>query len=350
MNIKKTLVVFDFDGTLFKSPYKPEGWKGAWWSNIKSLTPPLMPQHPGNEWWNDEICEEAFVSLADPAAYTIMLTGRIDKVFNERVNELLEQKGFNFPYVGLAKLHTSIDSKFQHLDKILSDNPYFEKIIFYDDRTEHFPLFEEYCNKKELECEVIPVKEAYTMLEGKQTNKNKVYVLIGPPGVGKSTYIRNNSALRDATIISRDNIVERVAEENGYTYTQMFGNTPELKELNKQINNQLAISIDSASKSEKDVVVDMTNMNVSSRANILNKFPKNKFIRIALDFMPDESNFDNLMKSNDFRNSELKNKGKDKDISRNVLRSMFDRYEPPTEEEGFDRVTDIDVDARLSNM
>lgn len=350
MNIKKTLVVFDFDGTLFKSPLKPSDWKGAWWSNIKSLTPPLVPETPGEEWWNDEICEEAFSFLKDKTAYTVMLTGRIDRVFNQRVNQLLETKGFDFPYVGLAKLNTSIDSKIQHLDKLLSDNPYFEKIIFYDDRTEHFPLFEKYCEEKDLECEVIPVKEAYTLLEGKQEQKNKVYVLIGPPGVGKSTYIKNNSALRDAVIISRDNIVERVAEENGYTYTQMFDNTPELKELNKQINNELASSIDSASRSGKDVVVDMTNMNSGSRANVLNKFPRNKFMRIALDFMPDESNFDNLMKSNEFRNAELKKKGKDKDINRNVLRMMFDRYEPPTEDEGFDRITDIDVNARLSKI
>jgi len=66
--------------------------------------------------------------------------------------------------------------------------------------------------------------------------------------------------------------------------------------------------------------------------------------------MPDESNFDNLMKSNDFRNLELKKIGKDKEINRNILRMMFDRYEPPTEEEGFDRITDIDVNARLSKV
>lgn len=350
MNIKKTLVVFDFDGTLFKSPYKPEDWKGAWWSNIKSLTPPLVPENPGNEWWNDEICEEAFSSLADPELYTVMLTGRIDRVFNKRVNELLENKGFNFPYVGLAKLHTSIDSKIQHLDKLLSDNPYFEKIIFYDDRTEHFPLFEEYCKDKKLECKIIPVKEAYTLLEGKEPPKNKVYVLIGPPGVGKSTYIKNNSALKDAVIVSRDNIVERVAEENGYTYTQLFGNTPEIKELNKKINSELSSNIESASTGNKDVVIDMTNMNIKSRASVLGRFPKSKFMRIALDFMPDSSNYESLLKSNELRNIELKKQGKDKDITRSVLQMMIDRYEPPTEEEGFDRITDIDVNPRLSKI
>lgn len=348
--MKKTLVVFDFDGTLFKSPIKPSNWKGAWWSNIKSLTPPLVPESPGQEWWNDEICEKAHESLNDSGNYTVMLTGRVDRVFNERVNQILKDNELNFPYVGLAKLNTSFDSKVQHLDKLLADNPFIEKIIFYDDREEHFPLFEQYCEEKEVECEVIPVKEAYTMLENKNRHQNKVYVLVGPPGVGKSTYIKNNSAMRNSVIISRDNIVERVAEENGLTYTKMFNFDPQIKKLNDEINSELARNIDEASKGDRDVVVDMTNLNVSSRANLLNKFPRNKFMMIALDFMPDYSNFDNLMKSNELRDEELKKSGKDKTITRKILQSMFDRYEPPTEDEGFDRVTDIDVNTRLSNI
>jgi GTPase Era involved in 16S rRNA processing len=350
MKIKKTLVVFDFDGTLFKSPLKPKDWKGAWWSNIKSLTPPLMPEKPDDSWWNDKVCEDAFEALSNPEYYTVMLTGRIDRVFNERVNQLLDQKGLSFPYVGLAKLSTSIDSKIQHLNKLLSDNPYFEKIIFYDDREEHFPLFEQYCKEKDLECEVIAVKESYTLLEGQEKPENKVYVMVGPPGVGKSTYIKNNSAMKNCIIISRDSIVERVAEENGYTYTELFNNTPEIKELNKQIDQELENNINNASKGGRDVVVDKTNMNIKARASILNRFPRNKFTRIALDFMPDISNFDNLMKSNEFRNIELTKSGKNKNISRLVLQMMFDRYEPPTEEEGFDRVTEIDVNPRLAKF
>ena len=350
MNIKKTLVVFDFDGTLFKSPLKPKDWKGAWWSNIKSLTPPIMPEEPDDSWWNDKVCESAFEHLNNPEHYTILLTGRIDRVFNKRVNQLLEQNDLLFPYVGLAQLSTSIDSKFQHLDKILSDNPYFEKIIFYDDREEHFPLFEQYCEQKDLECEVIPVKESYTLLEGQEKPQNKVYILVGPPGVGKSTYIKNNFAMKNSTIISRDIIVERVAEENGYTYTELFSSDIKFNDLNNQINAELAENIEKVSRDGKDVVVDMTNMSVKSRANLLNKFSKNKFTRIALDFMPNPSNFDNLMESNERRNAKFLRVGKSKYISSAVLQMMFDRYEPPTEEEGFDRVTKIDVNTRLSNL
>lgn len=349
MNVKKTLVVFDFDGTLFKSPLRPSKWKGRWWSDSRSLSPPLVPEEPGDEWWNDKICEQAFDSLTDNSVYTVLLTGRLDKVFNERVHDLLESKGLRFPYVGLAELDTSIDSKIQHLDKLLTDNHFIEKIIFYDDRTEHFPLFENYCEEKQLDCEVIPVKESSIVLEQQEKQKNKVYILIGPPGVGKTTYINKNIP-EEVYQISRDDIAERVGRENGLTYTQMFGNSELVKQLNKQINSELDNNIDLASKGNKDVVIDMTNMSVKSRKNLLNRFKSSQFIRIALDFMPNISNFENLMKSNTIRNLELNKSGKDKIISRSVLERMFANYEPPTEQEGFDQIKKIDVDSRLGRM
>lgn len=348
MKVKKVLVVFDFDGTLFKSPLKPSNWKGPWWSNIRSLSEPLVPENPGREWWNDKLCEKAQEQLTIPENYTILLTGRIDKVFSDRVNQLLEQNDLLFPYVGLAELDNSFDSKVQHLDRLLVHNPYFEKIVFYDDREEHYPLFKDYCKRKGIECEVIPVKEAYTLLEERQVPTNKVYVLVGPPGVGKSTYIRNNIAMANSTIISRDVIVERVAQENGYAYTEMFNSDPIIKELNEKINEELTQNIQEASLNENDVVVDMTNLNKKSREVLLTAFPKTKFTRIALNFMPDTSNFDNLLKINEQRDRELNKKGKKKTITRKILQTMFDRYEAPSEEEGFDRVTNIDINSRLS--
>lgn len=347
MSVKRILTVFDFDGTLFKSPLKPSSWKGAWWGNIKSLTPPMVPEVPGDEWWNDGICEKAFDSLYDKESYTILLTGRIDKFFNERVNELLKLKGLNFPYVGLSQRNSSIDSKLHHLKEILNDNPYFEKIIFYDDREEHFPMFEKFCKDNKLGCEIVHVKEQYMSLEGE---KKKLFVLVGPPGVGKSTYINNNPELRDSLIISRDNIAERVAEENGYTYSELFRPTPETKQLNKEINKELEDNIQNAVNSDKNVAVDMTSMSIRSRAKFLSLFKPDKFLRIAIKFMPSEDNIDNLLKSNSNRNLELKKQGKEKNISSKVIFDMLKNYEEPTEEEGFDRVVNVDVNSHLSKL
>ena len=57
-------------------------------------------------------------------------------------------------------------------------------------------------------------------LESGASNRKKIYVLVGPPSVGKSTWVKDNAP--DSYIISRDDIVEKVAGEYGWTYDDMF--------------------------------------------------------------------------------------------------------------------------------
>lgn len=53
-------------------------------------------------------------------------------------------------------------------------------------------------------------------------DEKKIYILIGPPAVGKSTWVENNLGNQDLHVINRDEIVEEVAEENDLTYDDMF--------------------------------------------------------------------------------------------------------------------------------
>jgi len=350
MNVIKHLVIFDFDGTLFKSPRRPNKWRGKWWGNTASLMEPLVPPVPDGSWWNNEICERAFEHLSDKECYVIMLTGR-KELFSNRVKELLSQKELGFPYIGLADDGGAAESKLAHVKSLLSNNPYIDYITFYDDREEHFPIFKEFCNDNNLGCKIIHVPEAYTMIEGQEDiQKKKLFVLIGPPGVGKSTWIKNNVQFNSSTVISRDAIVDRVAEENGLTYNDMWKNDPKIEELNKRISNMLQRNIEEAAKSEKDIIIDMTNMNVKTRKQWLNKFNRNRFTRVAVDFMIDKSNMEKLIKINQDRDEQLRTQGKSKKISRDVILSMLNRYERPTEEEGFDRVTKINVDDRIGKI
>jgi predicted kinase len=350
MSEKNTLVVFDFDGTIFKSPYRPKGWKGKWWSNIDSIVPPVVPQIPDDVWWNEEIVLEAVSSIKHTESRVILLTGRLNNVFKVRINELLKSKELEFDFVGLAELDTSISSKIKHLEQQLQENKNIDKIIFYDDREEHYSLFEGYCKESGVECIINKVKEAYTVLDNKAIPDKKLYVLIGPPGSGKSTYIKNNFSSKDVIVLSRDEIVERVAEENGKTYNEMFSFNKEIRELNSIVTEELERNIDHASKSEKTVIVDMTNMNQKSRKNFLNRFPSDKFFRVAVDFTPELSQLDNLLKINVERDESLKKIGKRKIITNEILTSMMERYEPPSEEEGFNRITKIDISDRLNKV
>ena len=80
--------IFDFDGVYFKSPKKPEGWKGGWWGKEVSLLPPHVPNIPPKYFFNKMIIEE---SLKDNSK-NFVVTGRIYK-FESRIKELVKISG-----------------------------------------------------------------------------------------------------------------------------------------------------------------------------------------------------------------------------------------------------------------
>lgn len=98
------LVVFDFDRTLFWSPLPPEGLSnGDWWRSVRSLSPPHVPEKPGEKHWNKSVVAAAKKSLADSKTYTVLLTGRKDAYtdLKRRVHDLIQQAGLRFDRVFL---------------------------------------------------------------------------------------------------------------------------------------------------------------------------------------------------------------------------------------------------------
>jgi predicted kinase len=95
----------------------------------------------------------------------------------------------------------------------------------------------------------------------------KIWILCGLPGVGKSTWVKNN--IPNAHIISRDQLVESVAAQHGITYDAAFDNTPECAAVQKEVNHLLNKQIEAAGSKDfdhqKDVVIDMTNLTERSR-------------------------------------------------------------------------------------
>ena len=90
-------------------------------------------------------------------------------------------------------------------------------------------------------------------------SRPRIYVLVGPPGVGKGWWVENNA--KDAYIISRDNIVDDVRKPHGLKYDDMFG--PRGRSLSKEIDTRFRERVKGAIDSGQDIVVDMTNMGVS---------------------------------------------------------------------------------------
>lgn len=144
--------------------------------------------------------------------------------------------------------------------------------------------------------------------------------LIGPPAAGKSTWVAKHG--KGSIIISRDDIVDSM--RGNMSYNDTFLN----REFQKKVNSVLASHISKSIKSGKDIIVDMTNMSVKSRANILNRIG-DEYHRKAIVFKVDKSELIRRMKQRERETG--------KHIPMKVLDSMISRYEPPTYDE-FDEI------------
>ncbi|KAA8493894.1 hypothetical protein FVE85_6997 [Porphyridium purpureum] len=87
-----TLDVVDFDGTLVWTPGPEDGrnlyqsctgvpfpWSG-WWGRPESLRPPLVPSPAPRDMLNDELAQRLRASWKDPTHFSIVLTGRVEKL------------------------------------------------------------------------------------------------------------------------------------------------------------------------------------------------------------------------------------------------------------------------------
>lgn len=137
------LHVYDFDGTLFRSPHAPAVWDADWWSDPASLLPPCVPDNPGNEWWISSTVGSAKQSISDSNVFSIMMTGRKDQsAFRYRVPELLKQKGLNFDAVHLDQgSGNSLGGKIKTILKYLSRYPLIDTVRIWDDRGSHLRQF-----------------------------------------------------------------------------------------------------------------------------------------------------------------------------------------------------------------
>lgn len=129
-----TLYIFDFDGTLFRSPAKPALWKGGWWGKQESLNPPCVPQIPDSDWWISDVVGKAKEAQSNPKAISVMMTGRGAEVFSARIDELLSGVGLNFDQVLLSDSYDTVAFKSGEIRKILEQTPSIMEVNIYDDR------------------------------------------------------------------------------------------------------------------------------------------------------------------------------------------------------------------------
>jgi len=138
----KTLCVFDFDETLFRSPKQPKHFKGNWKINKESLADPYVPKQPPDSFWNLKVLNDARKSLKDEESYCILLTGRVGDIFEDRIKELIFQKNLNFDEIHLNNFSSdTVEFKIEKINNVLRRNPSIKNIIFWDDNKEYLKKY-----------------------------------------------------------------------------------------------------------------------------------------------------------------------------------------------------------------
>jgi len=153
-------------------------------------------------------------------------------------------------------------------------------------------------------------------------------ILVGPPCSGKSTFVQNNNF---DVVISFD---EQIMKLPGETYNDKFKYMEDNKTNTCGIMDSLVRTYNKAVKEDKNIVVDMTNMNEKSRRRWLNN-RRNKRNYTAVVFY---RSFDDILESSAKRSTEY-----GKDIPESVIIDCMKRFQYPIYGEGFNSIQEYFV-------
>lgn len=151
---------------------------------------------------------------------------------------------------------------------------------------------------------------------------SKLCIMVGIPGSGKSTYIKNYAS-ENAKIVSRDNIRFSLLKEGNKYFSK-----------EKEVLKILYATVNDYLRQEYDVYVDATHITKRSRHKLLSNLNLNKDIQtIAIHI---KTPLSHALKNNHNRI------GTQYYVPPEVIKKFYDMAEPPTLEEGFDKIFSIE--------
>ena len=148
----------------------------------------------------------------------------------------------------------------------------------------------------------------------------KVYVLVGVPGSGKSTWAKSQDWLQDCVYISTDELVEEHARQVGKTYTEVFNDyMPEAVEL-------MTKQVIEAREQGRDIIWDQTSTSVASRKKKFRLLPNYEHIAVVFHEPP----------INELKERLANRPGKI--IPWEVVSNMINNFEMPSTNEGYKEI------------
>lgn len=150
-------------------------------------------------------------------------------------------------------------------------------------------------------------------------NKSKLYLLMGAPGSGKSTYLKNRFS-QQPVVVSRDAIRFNMVREDEEYFSKE-------KEVFREYIEQIRIAL----KFNKEVFADATHLNENSRAKVLFALGKDLkdvevnviWVRVPLEV---------AITQNELR------LGTRAYVPKSVIRRMYSQATMPSKEEGFEHI------------
>ena len=145
----------------------------------------------------------------------------------------------------------------------------------------------------------------------------KCYQLIGVPGAGKSTWIKNQEWAKDCAIVSTDMWVDLEAERVGKTYSEIFD------EYMPHAVKLMANHVELARDKNMDIIWDQTSTSVGSRRKKFNMLPDYEHIAVVFP-TPEMEELKRRLASRPGKN-----------IPSHVMVQMIRSFVMPTLDEGF---------------
>ena len=159
-----------------------------------------------------------------------------------------------------------------------------------------------------------------------------VYMMIGVPCSGKSTYVKKNLLKPYTTVLSTDDVIEKLADMAESTYSECFEWA--IKPASKVLN----LKRDHAIANIRNVVYDQTCLTVNSRQSKLLPYPvreHNCYRKVAVFIVPPSLVV--LLE----RNEERRKVGKF--LPPHLIENMLEDMEAPALEEGFDEIIRVEA-------
>ena len=152
----KTINVFDFDMTLFKSLSTPKRWNtkdsGFWWNSEESLNQAYYKDKLDSLWIEDTV-DKVKESMNNPESLTVLCTARSETPEIIYItNELLRLKGLEFDqyclyYKPLNYMGSTAQYKTEVIERLLNSYSYTKEVNFWEDNEQNLKTAENYINQ-----------------------------------------------------------------------------------------------------------------------------------------------------------------------------------------------------------